>query len=317
MSQPLSLSTSIAYLHDNFVKFSDANISIASSPVLYGLAVYTVFSANWNSGTEALYLFRIRDHYNRLVRAARIMDFSDVTSRFEFDQFRDLMFELIRRNNVKEDALIRCTLYVDELAAGTRIHGLANDFAAYIYPMGEILPRNGVRVCVSSWTRTTDNAIPSRAKLNGSYINASLMKNEALLNGFDEALALDANGQVTEGTVANVFFVRDGALYTPDTSSDILEGITRSTVIKLARNLGLSVFETPLDRSFIYTADEAFFVGSSARLTPILSIDHRPFTSGPEGPITAQLVQAFRTAQDGSDSKFHSWLTRVPAGHTT
>ena len=177
--------------------------------------------------------------------------------------------------------------------------------------MGEILTRSGISACVSSWTRTADNMIPSRAKLNGSYINASLMKNEALRNGFDDAIALDNNGHVTEGTVANIFLVRGGRLYTPDTSSDILEGITRNSVIELANSLGLTVAERPIDRSEIYISDEAMFVGSSAKVTPILSVDHRPIGDGTVGPITKRLAERYDELQHARLQLSDKWLTAV------
>ncbi len=316
MTKPLTLLNSVAYLHGKFLPFADAQVSIASSPILYGLAVYTVFGATWNDQRQQLYAFRLRDHYERLVRSARIMDFENFAKRFTYDQFANAMTELLTRNHVREDCLVRAAIYIDELAAGTRIHGLANDFAAYVYPLGEILKRSGIHACISSWTRTADNMIPSRAKLNGSYINASLMKNEALRNGFDEAIALDTNGHITEGTVANIFIVRGGRLHTPDTSADILEGITRSTILELAHSLGLIVTERAIDRSELYAADEAFFVGSSADVTPILAVDHRPMGNGGVGPITRRLTERYDALRRAQLPLHDDWLTAVYGQHS-
>jgi branched-chain amino acid aminotransferase len=295
----LKLETSTAYFRGQFVPFAEANVSIASSPFLYGLAIYTVFSVNWNADHQQLYAFRLREHYDRLVNSARIMDFQDFAARYTFELFEKLMLELLHRNEVRESALVRAMVFVDELAAGTRIRGLKNEMAVYVYPLGEILPRSGASVCVSSWSRTADNMMPARAKVNGSYINASLMKNEALMNGYDEAIAIDTLGHVSEGTVANVFLVRKGTLITPDTSTDILEGITRDSILGIAAELDIPVIERTIDRSELYVAGEAMFVGSSARITPITSIDHRPVGDGHIGPITQRLSKHYDDLQHG------------------
>ncbi len=306
---PLTLATSTAYFRGQFVPFAEANVSIASSPFLYGLAIYTVFSATYDPEHKQLYLFRLRDHYDRLVNAARIMDFEDFGARYSYETFEKTMLELVARNDIREDALIRAMVFIDELAAGTRIHGLKNEMAVYVYPMGEIMPRTGAHVGISSWTRTGDNMMPSRAKVNGSYINASLMKNEAIQGGYDEAIALDSLGHVAEGTVANIFIVRGGQLITPDTSTDILEGITRDSIIQIAAELDIPVIERAIDRTELYIADEALFVGSSARVTPIISIDKRTIGGGQPGPITQRLTRHYDDLQHGLLS--HDWLTKA------
>lgn len=323
--------TSQAFLRDGFVPFRDANVSIASSPVLYGLSIYTVFSVNWNATTKKLYIFRLRDHYDRLVNSAKIMDFHNFAAAWSYEKFEATMLELIHRNSapnpIQEDVLVRATVFVDELIAGTKIHGLKHALTAYVYPMGAILSRDGVNLCVSSWTRNPDNAIPSRAKVNGSYANASLIKNEALLNGYDDAIVLDSAGHVTEGTVANIFLVRGGAggkvgsadgrsptLVTPSPSSDLLEGITRASVIRMARDLGMQIEERAIDRSELYIADEAFLCGSSARITPILSVDRRPIGDAVAGggPITTTLSKKYNEIQTGvAGDDYKEWRTEI------
>ncbi|HEU4610015.1 MAG TPA: aminotransferase class IV, partial [Chitinophagaceae bacterium] len=211
------------------------------------------------------------------------------------------------RNRISENALIRVTVFIDELAAGTKIHGLKNSLSAYAYPLGEILPRNGTHLCISSWVRNSDNSIPAKAKINGSYVNASLMKNEALLNGYDDAIALDHHGHVAESTVANLFIVRDGKLATPDTSTDILEGITRDSLLEIAKKEGLAVEERSIDRTELYKAEEAFLCGSSARITPVLSIDKRPIKDGQIGPITERLMKKYDDIQWGFAEDFTEW----------
>lgn len=303
----LDVTSSTAFFRHNFMPFNEATLSIASSPVLYGLSIYTVFNALWDDNTKSLYVFRLEDHYKRLVNSARIMDFNGFIDEWTYEDFEKTMLELLRQNKVKEDVLVRATVFIDELLPGTRIHGLANSLSAYVYPMGEILSREGINVCVSSWQRMPDNAIPARAKVNGSYINASLMKNEALQNGYDDAIALDEHGHVSEGTVANLFLVRDGRLITPDTSTDMLEGITRDSILKMADSLGIRFTEKAVDRSELYIADELLMCGSSARITPILSVDKRMVGTGRPGPVTTKLIKLYDDVQRGRNARFKEW----------
>jgi branched-chain amino acid aminotransferase len=303
--------TGQAFLRDSFVPFKDANVSIASSPVLYGLSVYTVFSVNWNEAEKKHYVFRLKDHYKRLVNSAAIMDFNTFAAAWPYERFETTMRELVARNPAEgEDMLVRVTVFVDALIAGTKIHDLPQSLSAYAYSMGQILPRTGVNVCVSSWTHGIDNVIPSRAKVNGGYANNSLIKNEAILNGYDDAIVLDVHGRVTEATVANIFIVRNGMLITPGVSVDILEGITRASVIQIAHDAGIPVEERLVDRTELYIADEAFISGSSARITPIISVDKRPVggasaTGGAvpavPGAITKTILEKYESAQRGTD----------------
>lgn len=309
--QQFDYKNSQVYFNESFVPFGEANVSIASSPVLYGLSVYTVFSVNWNEKEQKLYAFRLEDHFNRLVNSARIMDFHSFIDEWDYARFEKTMMDLIQKNDIKQDALVRVTVFIDELVAGTKIHGLKNSLSAYVYPMGEILPLSGVNMCISSWVRNSDNSIPAKAKINGSYVNASLMKNEALLNGYDDAIALDHHGHVAEGTVANLFIVRGGKIATPDTSTDILEGITRDSLIELIPSLGMQVEERSIDRTELYKSDEAFLCGSSARITPILSIDKRPVGTGQIGPVTQQLMKLYADIQDGTNPDFAKWRTAI------
>jgi len=307
----LILNKSTVFLRDKWVPFDKANLSIASSPVLYGLSIYTVFNAIWNPDTKTLNVFRLEDHYKRLCNSARIMDFKDFSKLYSYKKFEQIMLALLNKNKVQEDVLIRVTVFVDELVAGTKIHGLKNSMSAYVYPMGEILSRTGIDVCVSSWTRSADNMIPSRAKVNGQYVNASLIKNEALRNGYDEAIVLDTQGHVSEGTVANLFVVRDGVLITPDKSTDLLEGITRSSVIELAKSQGIKVEQRPVDRTELYIADEIFMCGSSAHITPVLSVDKRPVGKAKPGKITSDIAGLYKNIQRGDMAEFADWITKV------
>lgn len=308
---PFVYKSSTAIFRDEFLPFGEANVSIASSPVLYGLAVYTVFNVVWDEEKKQLYVFRLADHWKRLCNSARIMGFADFAESHPYTKFEEQMRELLKQNNVQENVLVRASIFIDELIAGTRIHNLKNSFSAYVYPMGQFYKKEGIHVCVSSWRHVEDDAIPARAKVNGLYVSNSLMKNEALLNGFDEAICLDRDGHVTEGTVANIFLVRNGRLVTPDVSTDILEGITRDTIMQLADQLKMPLEVRPVDRTELYIADEIFFCGSSARITPILSVDKRPLGSGVVGAVTQQLLQQYELLQYGKIEKSKGWLTVV------
>lgn len=307
----MKMNSSIVYFRDGFVPFNKANLSITSSPVLYGLSIYTVFGVNWNPEQQKLLAFRLRDHYERLVNSAKIMDFHSFATQWPYKKFESTMVELLKQNQIKEDVLVRASVFIDEMVAGTKIHDLRNNFSAFIYPAGEVLPRSGIHACVSSWQRTADNAIPSRAKVNGSYVNASLMKNEALLNGYDDAIALDEHGHVSEGTIANLFIVRCGKLVTPDASTDLLEGITRNTVIEMAKQLEIPTVERSIDRSELYIADEIFMCGSSAIITPVLSVDRRPVGDGKGGIITRRIAKLYEDIRNGKVKDFDNWLTIV------
>src|SRR5665213_2797259 len=197
-----------AYLRDDFIPFDQANLSIASSAVLYGLSTYSVMPIYFNSQAEELNMFRFTDHYRRLIDSAKILDFKDFISWCSEEKLRDLISKLLIKNEVKADALVRMTVFVDGLLTGTTIKGIAHKLSIFVYEPPQVLPKEGSNLMVSSWLKTPDNSIPARAKVNGVYVNASLMKNEALSNGYDDAIALDQTGHVTEGTVSNIFIVR-------------------------------------------------------------------------------------------------------------
>lgn len=302
----MTLSHTTAYQNGEFLPFQRATLSIASAPVLYGLSVYTVFTVRWDESEQCLMVFRLADHYARLKNSCKIMGFDD-SPLGSYQSFRRTCHELLARNTVREDALVRVSVYVDELARGTRMNGLRTGISMYVTSGVPIVPLSGAHLCVSSWRRVSDDAMPARAKVNGNYVNASLMKNEALLGGFDDAIALGSDGHVTESSVANVFLVRDGSLITPGVTSDLLEGITRHTVISLARDAGMPVVERPVDRSELYIADEVFICGSSAGIAPVLSIDRRRIADGSVGPVTKRMAMRYDKVRLGRIKAFSRW----------
>lgn len=300
------LENTISYLRGDFVPFKDANLSIASSSVLYGMSVYTVF--NIISRTDGLFTFRLKDHYDRLCRSSLIMSMNPFAEFISYNAFEKVVKDLIEKNNIKENTLVRVAYFIDENAIGTRMSGLKTDMSMYIIPAKSFYGKEEINVCISSWIRIANNMIPPKAKVNGSYANACLMKNEALLKGFDEAISLNSAGHVSEATVANVFVIKDGVLFTPDTDSDILEGITRNTVIEIAKMKGISCIEKKITKEELYDADEVFLSGSSANIVSVKSIDGKVI---PQNKITKEFIKAYSDIRTGEAEDFKGWLGRV------
>lgn len=289
----MSLESSIAYLRGQFIPFSEANLSIASSSVLYGMSVYTVFTV---TGGNA---FRLRDHYDRLSASARIVGMRPFEDTMTYEVFVEVMRELVQKNAVSEPVLVRVAYFIDANAAGTKIAGLPTAISAYILPMKSFYGKENITACISSYVRVADNMIPPRAKINGSYANQCLMKNEALQKGYDEAIALNTAGHISEATVANIFYVKNGEIFTPDTQSDILVGITRDTVMNIKK-----VTEKKVTREDLYTADEVFISGSSANIVSVEKIDDKII---PHNTITKEIAAAY------NDARLHKtdWLTHL------
>lgn len=307
----LDLQKSTVYFRNSFVPFKQATLSIASAPVLYGLSVYTVIPVFQGEKKQSLALFRLQDHFKRLQNSCQIMAFDDFLTAWDYEKFAKTMGALIQKNAIDSDSLLRVSVFVDDNLKGTRMHGLPHSLSAFVYPMTQILPTTGAKLMVSSWRRTPDNSAPSRAKINGSYVNPSLMKHEAVLNGFDDAVALDEQGHVTESTVANIFIVRGGQLISPGDSSDLLEGITRDSIFKFAEHLHIPYARRAIDRSELYLADEIFLSGSSMNISPVISIDHRTIGNGKVGAITAKLQTIYQECAHQQSELFADWLTPV------
>ncbi len=302
----IELENTISYLRGNYVPFKEANLSIASSSVLYGMSVYTVFNVIYKD--DSLYSFRLKDHYKRLCRSSEIMGMFPFTKFISFEKFEDTMKELLKRNNVKENALVRVAYFIDANASGTKINGLKTGMSAYILPMKSFYGKEEIDTCISSWIRVADNMIPPRAKVNGSYANACLMKNEALMNGFDEAIAINSKGYVSEATVANIFLVKDGKIYTPDTDSDILEGITRDTVKEISRMKGIECIEKKVTKDELYNADEIFLSGSSANIISVRSVDGKKIS---KNAMTKEIADIYAKVRLGEVKITDGWLNKI------
>ena len=300
----------MAYFQGEFMPLADAKISIMTHALHYGTAVFEGIRANWNAESEQLYIFRMREHYQRLRKSAHALLMELPLSD---DELCEMTVELVQRAGFREDLYIRPMVYKSEQALGVRLHGIAEDFLAFLIPWGAYLDtEGGVHVVTSSWRRTEDTSIPVRAKVTGVYINSALAKTEAETAGFDEAILLNDDGHVSEGSGENIFIVNNGVIYTPPSNDNILVGITRDAVIELAeRELGIATIERTIDRSELWIADEVFMTGTAAHVTPIASVDRRSINGGETGPITAQLERLYFDAILGRLDGYDHWLTPV------
>ncbi|NWG21955.1 MAG: branched-chain amino acid transaminase [Chloroflexi bacterium] len=301
-----------AFFNGEFVPIEQAQVSVMTAALNYGLGVFEGIRAYWNAEQEQLFVFQLREHMERLQRSCKIM-FMELP--YSADELCTLTVELLRREGFREDAYIRPLVYKSDQTIAVRLHGLSDAFTIYAVTFGQYIPGSAIRACVSSWRRIEDNIMPSRAKVSGGYVNSALAKTEALLNGYDEAIVLGDDGHVSEASAANLYIVRHGALITPPITSDVLEGITRRVVAELARaELGVPVIERPIDRTELYVADEAFFCGTGAEIKPIIEIDRRPVGTGQVGSVTARLVELYRDVVRGRASAYRSWCTPVYPG---
>lgn len=298
-----------AYFGSSVVPMKDASLSVASSAVLYGLSVYTVFPIQRIKNKS--FAFRLKDHWKRLIDSARIIGIDTFEKKWTEEKFEAAVKETVRANKLTGNVFARATVHVSELVPGTRSRGLGTTVSIFLYDAVPILPLQGARLKTSVWRRVPDYAIPSRAKVNGAYVNSVLAKQDALDSGYDDCIFLDTSGHVCELSAANIFIVRAGKLITPGSSNDILEGINRRTILETAPALGIETVERTIDLTELYVADEVFACGTSAFVTPILEIDGRRIGNGKAGPITERVREAHRLMLCGEDPAYAHFLTPI------
>jgi branched-chain amino acid aminotransferase len=299
----------MCYFQGNYVALGDARISIMTHAFLYGTGVFEGIRAYWNPDEKQLYALRVKEHIVRLRNSSKIMLMAEIPS---VDEFTQIVLEVLRRNHFTEDAYCRPSVYKSTEAIGVKLHGLTHDFYVLAIPMGDYIDtEKGISTGTVSWRRTSDVSMPSRSKITGSYVNPAFSKSEAMLNGFEEAIVLTAEGHVAEGSAENLFMVRDGVLITPSVSEDILEGITRAGIMEIAGHLGITVRERQIDRSELYIADEVFLCGTGAQVSPVSSVDHRHVGDGQVGPIAKLIGKTYFDAVRGRLPAFRHWVTPV------
>jgi branched-chain amino acid aminotransferase len=315
------MNSKFVFMNGEFIPAAEAKVSVMTHGLSYGTGCFEGIRGYWNQDTQQVYLFRAREHYERLHRSCRILS---MQLPYSVDELMEISRELVQRNDQHEDVYLRPFIFKADEIIGVRLHGLKDHIVIYSVPMGNYIEIDrGLHCGVSSWRRIDDNMVPARAKISGGYINSAFAKSEALQNGFDEAIMLTADGHVSEGSAENIFVALNGELVTPPPSENILLGVTRDTIMKLAqRELGRITRERSIDRTELYTADEVFLCGTGAQIAPVTRIDHRPIGNGKIGPLTAELQRIYFEVVRGQRPEYQEeWCapiyTRVPTSSST
>jgi branched-chain amino acid aminotransferase len=299
-----------ALFQGQIVPLEQAKVSVMTHAFNYGTGVFEGIRGYWNPEREEIYLVMLREHYVRFLRNTRMV-WIDVP--YSVDELVEISVRLVKMHNYREDVYIRPLAYKSSEHIGVSMEGIADALTMFVAPFGNYVDVDrGLAVCVSSWMRSDDNAIPGRAKITGNYINSALAKNEAIIDGYDEAVFINSQGFVCEASAANIFLVRDNKLVTPGLADGILEGYTREIVIHLAdAELGLQTEQRQIGRSELYYADEIFLVGTGVQVAPVTSVDRRKVGNGEVGPIATRLQSLYFDVVKGNNPKYMDWLTPV------
>ena len=299
-----------AFFKGRIVPYSDAKLGVLTHTFNYGTGVFGGIRAYWNSDEEQLFVFRPLDHFRRFLNSAKLLLMDLPYSESDLAQ---IVIDLLRAENYRTDAYIRPLAYFSDEIIGVRLHNLTPDVTIVSLPFGSYVDNEeGVHATISSWRRIDDNMIPARGKIIGAYVNSALIKTDAQRAGFDEGIVLNQDGHLSEGSAENLFVIRNGVACTPPVTDNILEGITRRTIMMLLHNeLGVEVVERPIDRTEIYLAEEVFFCGTGVQLAAITKVDHRPIGIGRMGPITKQLRQLYFDVVRGRVPKYQDLCAPV------
>ncbi len=294
-----------AWFNGECIPFAEAKISIATHALHYGTAAFGGMRAIPNpSDKNEFLLFRTDKHIKRLTQSAKFL-----LTELKEDYVFSALEKIIKINKPDKPIYIRPFVYTSDLGIAPRLHNIETNFFIYCIELGDYLSPDGVTCRMSSWSRQEDRSLPLRGKISGAYITSSLAKTEASLSGFDEALLLNSSGKVSEASGMNLFIVRDGNLITPGVDQDILEGITRASVIELAKSMGLNVIERPVDKTELFIADEVFLTGTAAKITPIKQIESTELVG--ERPIMEKLKSKLIAITEGRSKDYDSWVTRI------
>jgi branched-chain amino acid aminotransferase len=305
-----NMNAKFLFMNGKFIPAEQGYIPVRTHGFSYGTGCFEGIRGYWNEQDQQVYLFRLREHYERFLNSCKILQ---ITLPYSVDQFIELSAELVRRNDFHQNVYLRPVAYKGDETIGVRLHNLENHFLLTAEPMGDYIATSGMTCGVSSWRRVDDNAIPARAKITGAYVNSAFAKSEAIQNGFDEAIMLTNEGHVSEGSAENIFLAINGELVTPSASENILLGITRDTVIELARReLGRITRERQIDRTELYVADEIFLCGTGAQIAPVVSVDHRAVGNGQTGPIGRAIQDIYFEVVRGRRAEYRQqWCTPV------
>ena len=302
----------LAFFRGKMVPVSEAKVSVMTHALHYGTAVFEGIRGNWNEEQGKLFVFRMREHYQRFLQGCRIM-MLDIP--YDLGDLCRITVELVQSCGYQEDLYIRPLAYKsEERVANLKLQDLESDFTLITVPLGSYIDTEGaIRCCTSSWRRIDDTIIPPRVKISGHYVNSILAKTEAVLAGFDEAIMLTQDGNVSEGSGENLFLVSNGTIHTPLVADNNLVGITRDSAITLAKEeLGLEVVERKIRRSELYLADEVFLTGTAAHVIPVGSLDNRPIGDGDVGTVARELRDLYVELIRGNNPKYLHWCSEVP-----
>jgi len=289
-------------------KLGDVRLSPATHALNYGTGVFEGIRAYWSDEHGTLQVLKLREHYERFEKSCRLLR---LDMPHMVDELCDITLEILRRNAPREDTYIRPLAYKTAESVGVNLKG-RSELSIFTVPMGNYVELTGLKVCVSSWRRTPDNAIPARAKCTGSYVNTALAVDQAQRAGYDDAIFLTQDGQVSEASAANIFLVRKGQLVTPPVTADILEGITRDAVMELAeKELGMPVLEREVGRTELYAADEVFLSGTGFQIAPVVEVDDRAVGTGSIGPVAERLQELYFKAARGGWDEYADWTVAV------
>lgn len=299
-----------AYFEGAIVPYSEAKVGVLTHALNYGTAAFGGLRGYWNDEQEQLFVFRPLDHFERLLNSGKLLCSENT---YTTEGLRDITFELLRKEGLKEDCYIRPLLYKSDEIIGVRLHDLNDEITIVAVPFRKYVDNDdSAHVTFSSWRRIDDNVMPARGKISGAYVNTAFVKTDAIRAGFDEALVLNNDGHLAEGSAENVFMLRNGELVTPPVTDNILEGITRRTVMELAREeLGMEVVERSIDRTEVFLADELFLTGTAAKITAVTRVDFRDIGTGKMGPVTKQLREIYEDIVRGKHAKYTHWVEAV------
>lgn len=299
-----------AFFKDKIIPYSEAKVGVLTHGLNYGTGIFGGIRGYWNDEEKNVFVFRPLDHFQRFLESTRLL-------RMEFDFTREdlvkVLDELIKKEDLHEDCYIRpLAFYMDEII-GVRLHNVTPLLSISVLPFGRYIEKEeGAHVMFSSWRRIDDNVIPARGKISGGYVNSALAKTDANLAGFDEAIMLNQDGHISEGSAENVFIYRKGKIVTPPVTDNILEGITRNSMITLLRDeMGMDVVERSIDRTEVYLSDEVFMVATGAQIVAITLIDHRKIGTGKMGPVTQKLRNLYFDVVRAKVPKYRSWCHPV------
>jgi branched-chain amino acid aminotransferase len=294
-----------AWFGGKCVPFAEATLSVATHALHYGTGAFGGMRALPNpSDPSEILLFRADRHARRLSQSARLL-LTELTE----DTIHGAIHQVLQANKPTCPVYLRPFVYTSDLGIAPRLHNIETDFLIYGLELGDYLSPEGVSCRISSWTRQEDRSLPLRGKISGAYITSSLAKTEAVKSGFDEALLLNSRGKVSEASGMNLFIVRDGVLITPGVDQDILEGITRASVLELARAMGIPTLERPVDKSELFIADEVFLSGTAAKVTPVRRVETTDL--GSERPVMNAIRDRITAITEGRDPAYDHWVTRV------